>query len=232
MQIESALRGRILCNQYAPGGAFPTDAKLCDEFKVSRATVRLAVDALRREGLIARYPGRGTFVSEWLDQAQSLRFNGSIEQIVTQGDGAGHEHLIVKRELTAASPLEAKELRLAPKQRVIRLTGFRMRERQRMGHVQISLAEATGTRLDIREGHKYSSIFRLIDERLGLKTYSVRQIISVAMPTRDMAKALDIPKRVPLLVRRRTFFGAGDVPLELSITSYPGDRYKYEVVIS
>jgi DNA-binding GntR family transcriptional regulator len=35
----------------------------------------------------------------------------------------------------------------------------------------------------------------------------------------------------PILIVRRTFYGVGGVPLELSITSYTGDLYQYEITI-
>ncbi len=57
MQIESSLRERIRSGRHAPGTRFPTDEELRNEFKVSRSTVRLALDALQREGIIIRFPG-------------------------------------------------------------------------------------------------------------------------------------------------------------------------------
>jgi DNA-binding GntR family transcriptional regulator len=161
-----------------------------------------------------------------------LRFNGSIEQIVTQGDGAGTSHHIERCDITTPSKLERDELRLGEGQRAMRLEGFRMRDGKRIGHVQISLPEALGERLSIREGSDYACIFRMFEDRLGLKILKVRQIISVSMPSRTLAKALGTSPKVPLLVRQRTFLGANGVPLEIAVTSYPSDRYRYEIVIS
>ncbi len=231
-QIESILRERIVTHTYPPGSPFPTDAKLCDEFKVSRATARLALDSLRREGLIARYPGRGSFVNDLGDQAKTLRFNGSIEQIVTQGDGAGTSHHIERCEITAPSKLERDELRLGEAQRALRLDGFRMRDGKRIGHVQFSFPQELGERLNIRVGDDYACIFRMFDERLGLKIHRVRQIVSVSMPSKSLAKALGISPKVPLLVRQRTFMGGNGMPLEIAVASYPSDRFRYEIVIS
>ena len=44
------------------GWAFPSDRELCAVFGVSRLTVRQAVDALVRDGVLYRVQGRGTFV--------------------------------------------------------------------------------------------------------------------------------------------------------------------------
>lgn len=231
-QIEAILRGRVSSHIYPPGSSFPTDADLCEEFKVSRATVRVALDSLRREGLITRYPRRGSFVKERGNEAIGLRFNGSIEQIVTQGDGAGTAHHIERCRLIAPDALESEELQLGDGQKVLRLNGFRMRDGNRVGQVQVSIPEALGKHLNIKEGAEYASIFRMFEERLGLRIQRVRQIVTASMPSRETAKALGMAPRVPLLVRQRTFLDANDQPLELAIASFPGDRYRYEIEIS
>jgi GntR family transcriptional regulator len=232
LQIESTLRQRVRSGHYPAGGRFPTDEKVCAEFRVSRATVRLALDALHRDGLIVRYPGRGTFVNDLRDRVQALRFEGSVERVLAHGDGAGTEHFVVERAVAAPTPLEEGELKLAPGQLVVRFTGFRQREDQRLGYVVIAVPESTGALLDVREGHAYPSIVTILAERLGLKVCEIRQVISAALANPAIATALGIPVGAPLLTMRRTHYGPGGTPLELAITSYPADRYQYEATIT
>ncbi|GAA4337934.1 GntR family transcriptional regulator [Pigmentiphaga soli] len=231
-QIESILRHRIHSGTYAPGSPFPTDADLCAEFGVSRATVRVALDALRRDGLIVRYPRRGSFVKERGNDAFALRFNGSIEQIITQGDGAGTAHHIERCQYAAPTAIEREQLQLGPDDKVLRISGYRVRDGVRVGQMQVSMPAELGKHLNIKEGGEYATIFRLFEERLGLKTHRVRQSVTAAMPSRDTAQALGISPRVPLLVRQRTFLGADGQPLQLAVASFPSDRYRYEIEIS
>jgi GntR family transcriptional regulator len=74
-QIENILLERIQNGTYASEMNFPSEAELCVEFKVSRATVRTAISALTAKGLLVRRPGKGTFLVE------SLRLNSGLEQL-------------------------------------------------------------------------------------------------------------------------------------------------------
>ncbi len=58
------LRGFIHDGGYASGGKLPPERHLSDELGLSRATLRKALDALERDGVIWRHVGKGTFVAD------------------------------------------------------------------------------------------------------------------------------------------------------------------------
>lgn len=61
-RIERELRDRVA--RLSPGDQLPSDAMLCAEFGVSRATARLAMQRLVDEGLVERVRGFGTYVGK------------------------------------------------------------------------------------------------------------------------------------------------------------------------
>ena len=63
-QIRENLREKIHNHEYAPGSMIPSEAELCQQYGVSRVTVRRAVLDLVQEGLLTRGQGKGTFVEE------------------------------------------------------------------------------------------------------------------------------------------------------------------------
>ena len=63
-QLDAILRDQIAGGQLSPGSRCPPEVQLCLQYGVSRATVRQALAALERDGLIERTAGRGTFVRE------------------------------------------------------------------------------------------------------------------------------------------------------------------------
>lgn len=60
-QVERTLRTAIEDNVF-PNGRLPTLLELADQLRVSRETVRLALESLQKEGLVVKHRRRGTFV--------------------------------------------------------------------------------------------------------------------------------------------------------------------------
>lgn len=60
--IATELRRLIACGQLKPGDQLPTETTLCQQFGVSRTTLREAVQMLRTTGLLDVTPGRGSFI--------------------------------------------------------------------------------------------------------------------------------------------------------------------------
>ncbi|WP_243835163.1 GntR family transcriptional regulator [Alicyclobacillus sacchari] len=63
-EIVHWLRDRILGHEFTPGDQLPTEKQLSEQLHVSRITVHRALKRLADEGLIHRYPGKGTFVAQ------------------------------------------------------------------------------------------------------------------------------------------------------------------------
>lgn len=60
--IAAELRNLITTGKLKPGDQLPTESNLCQQFGVSRTTLREAIQMLRTHGLLEVTPGRGSFV--------------------------------------------------------------------------------------------------------------------------------------------------------------------------
>lgn len=63
-QIAEWLGQRIAAGDLRPGDALESEQELCKRFGVSRITVRASLKELEQEGVVRRFPGKGTFVTE------------------------------------------------------------------------------------------------------------------------------------------------------------------------
>ena len=63
VQIFSILKGKIEKGDWHTGERIPTEDELCRTFDVSKATVRIAISELARDGFLKKWQGKGTFVA-------------------------------------------------------------------------------------------------------------------------------------------------------------------------
>jgi GntR family transcriptional regulator len=63
-RLANDLRDRLGRDEWRPGEKLPTESELCEQYGVSRATVRQALRTLGGDGLIVVRQGLGSFVSE------------------------------------------------------------------------------------------------------------------------------------------------------------------------
>lgn len=66
-QIQDYIRHVIASENMKPGDRIPTEKELMDQFHVSKITVANALTGLANEKLIARVPGKGSFVADEAD---------------------------------------------------------------------------------------------------------------------------------------------------------------------
>ncbi|MFB5189546.1 GntR family transcriptional regulator [Alicyclobacillus fastidiosus] len=63
-EIYESIRSRILSSEFSAGKQLPTEKQLSESLHVSRITVHRALQKLAQQGVILRYPGKGSFVSD------------------------------------------------------------------------------------------------------------------------------------------------------------------------
>src|SRR5436305_11235680 len=90
-QVEESIQKGAL----KTGDKLPPERELAQQFGVSRTAVREAVKALREQGFVEAYPGRGTFVME--TNAHPIRL--SLDRMVKAGQAEGSRYLTEVREM-------------------------------------------------------------------------------------------------------------------------------------
>src|SRR5437764_11654208 len=86
--------GSLLERGFLPAGSLlPAERVLCEQYGVSRMTLRQAMSMLERKGLIESHRGRGTFVAPKRLHKQEKEFRSFTEEIRARG-GKPHSRLI------------------------------------------------------------------------------------------------------------------------------------------
>lgn len=104
--IKEELLNRIKTLEYKKGDKIPTEHELCEDFGVSRTTVRGALNQLKLEGYLIRQQGKGTYVAEKkVSQILTSTVDKYIKQIALQGK-EGHITLLSIKVIPANEILQ------------------------------------------------------------------------------------------------------------------------------
>jgi GntR family transcriptional regulator len=84
-QVEAILERRVRSGEFAVGQQLPTEHELSGQLGVSRATVRMALGSLTRQGLVVSRHGVGSFVSAAAQIAHSLTDAIDLNELIARG---------------------------------------------------------------------------------------------------------------------------------------------------
>ena len=107
-QIEHLLYKKIKTREYFPGQKIPSERQLAEHYKISRNTVKRAINSLVKQGLLVRKLGKGTFVVSGIDQ----RFNISFENSNSMTDSLSSSGIsIANKQIKFFTNIDSKFLR-------------------------------------------------------------------------------------------------------------------------
>jgi len=225
LQIADAIR-RDLRDE---GERIPSEHELCARFKVSRPTVRQALEVLVQEGRLYRHVGRGTFTTATPGHDRRLRVIGSIADMIALGDETWFK--LVARELVTAPPNVARALRLPAGSTAYCVTGVRHADAGPFQHVTAYVPPAIGARLSDEDLGK-TSLIGAIERQGGIPIKCLEQMIDAVLAPRHVAELLELSPRTPLLVFERTYYAVDGEAVEHAITYQTGRRYPYRLVLA
>jgi GntR family transcriptional regulator len=235
VELREYLRRQIDEGVYRPGQQLPTEHELMALMRLSRHTVRSALEELRLEGLITRNPGRGTFVSTSPGTVPRARVVGGSASIFGVGL-SGRVHL-VQRPAEIQEPDEtdrtaAEELDREPAD-LWRLQFVRTVGNSPLGlwtvWLPAELYELVAGSIEEIEGTPDGSVVGVIDREAGRHAHRAALVMTAEAASPDVARALDLDVGAPLFVVSRTYFQADGTPYEHVHVRYVPKHYAYRM---
>ncbi|HEY3260946.1 MAG TPA: GntR family transcriptional regulator [Pseudonocardiaceae bacterium] len=246
-QVADRLRQPIDSGEWPAGHKLPSESELMEQFNVSRVTVRLAVGALRAEGLILTRQGRGSFVRdrEATRRISSTRYRQDARyaagRVAEPASGFGHhaeDRFRLERRFREerASQQVADLLGLQVGDPVLqRRYVYYVDERPEQictSYLPMELVKDTPVADPTNEPWAGGTIAQLAS--LGQKVTRVTESVRARMPTPEESSTLRISAGVPVLVvvRRMLTGPDGDQPVEAAVDMVlPADRVVLDYVV-
>jgi GntR family transcriptional regulator len=222
-KIADELRRRIVAQHYS-NDELPPELKLMREFRVSRHTIRTALQWLVNDGIIERRPGSGTRI---------VRASRSGFWAIGSTDDLAGGDFVVGEALTFSVSLEPARLfpsvmklfSLKPSAKIFHIV--RILTTSGLPYALSHLFAAPKLVADIPEKElSKHNLVELVQKYSGVHASRARQTATVAVANLETARTLGMPEGEPILVLHRTYFAEGDEVLVHSELSCRPDRYR------
>ena len=219
---EHSLRESIASGRLKPGDPVPPESQLCQQFSISRNTVRQALARLVFEGLIQRERGRGSLVAEPRFQHTSI-FPSFEEEM--QAKGSKTAHRLLDKRIEPAEGKVAQSLGLPPGTPVFVLERQRIVDGQVVGYEIRYLPERIGRALT-EEEIRHQPLVPAVRRILGRMHTRLDLRVTASVVRKREATILETKVGTPVLVRENTWHLEPEGPVQYGKSIFRGDRYQ------
>jgi GntR family transcriptional regulator len=222
-QIHDLLRNSIVSRRLASDQAVPSERELSEELKVSRMTVRQAMNSLRKEGLIYKKRGKGTFVSPLKLDIHTRDLKGFSDEMLRRGMKPTSRVLGMERVI--ADGEAAKRLKLAEGAEVFSLKRLRLVDEIPMAVETVCLPTDLFPGLN-KHNFAKRSLYQTLETKYGVRFFSAAEDVEATISDASVSELLKVANRSPLLIVYRTVFTEDNRPVEYTKSIYRADRYR------
>ena len=236
-QILAILVRQIRSGAYPPGTLLPPENQLATEYKVSRATIRSALDQLEAMGLITRRQGVGTFVRKISNMSNLLNhFIEFVQLIADNGLEPGYEQL--RTELIAPTPELVEIFKLAPHDKILEIEKIFLADGDPLifciNHIPQWVFQEVFSEQQILQPGVTVPILEFLEKKCG---QSIAYYLSSVRA--DISKNCNLPTRfkkvdsqTPVLVIDEIGYNQAEQAVHRSIEFHPGNRMEFKLIRS
>jgi GntR family transcriptional regulator len=222
-QVARHLEQAIDSGELPPGMLLLNEVDLADALKLSRPTMRRAMQTLVEKGLIVRRRGIGTRVVQ-PKVRRPLELSSLYDDLVGSGKAPSTEVL----ELTRIEPPAevAAILRIEPGEEVTKLVRLRSAQGNPIAKMTNYLPDKAGefTAVDLSQ----HGLYELMRER-GIQLHSATQTVGARTATAAEARLLGEPRNAALLTMQRITYDDHGMVVEYGTHIYAASRYSFEI---
>jgi len=226
LQIKEHLLAKIDAGTWPEESMIPTESELCEEYDVSKITVREAIKLLVRDGRLSRIPGKGTFITRQKIEQKLDRFF-SFTRWARQNDLVPASR-ILKVETVPCDLHISRHLEVPEGEPVTRVERLRLGNNEPLMLEVIWVPSSLCPDLHI---HDLANVplNDILQNEYGLSLVRARESIEPQTADEYVSRLLAIEKEVLLLhVEHTAYTGQGRIAYFV-ISSYRGDRVRFTI---
>jgi len=222
--VASRAEALIASGEWQEGDRLPPERQLCQDFDVSRSTLRQALGELEERGLISRHQGRGTFVTR---PRMQLPIVGvfSIRDAM-EAHGMKMTTRVLNVDVIEASRQIATDLACLPGDEVVYIERLRIGDGEPMvldtAHLPATLFPGLET-MDLER----RSLYEILETDYGHSVAEAQETLEPVILTPRECGLLGVPPHTTALLTRRVTSDSGGAVVALGHVLLRGDRSRY-----
>lgn len=227
-QVKENIRMYIQQQNLKSGDKLPSENEFMDTYKVSRITVRRALDELEKEKLIYKVHGKGTFVANIHIQTELYYMKSFSEDMKDRGYTTWARVL----ENRVVEPPEEirKALGLGSNARTIFIKRVRYADDNPIALEECYIPASDFVEV-LQEDLAAQSLNKLMKEKYGVKFVYAEQYIKTSISNNRIREILQLKKQTAILSMKRIAYDETRGPVQFTLSYYRGDIYEYKVIL-
>ena len=230
-QVATALRELIVPGELQPADQMPTEESLVEKHRVSRGTVRKAMQMLIDEGLVESEQGRGSFVTAALHTSNHFSLVSFEDEMRRQARKPSTR--LLKFELREAGEQTAGRLDISPDDMVFQIERLRLADGVPVAYECRILAQELCPQIE-HEDTETQSLHWLLSVKYKIPLVKMIHTVERLPLTQLHADLLDAKTGEPAFMVDRLSFTERDgekVPAVLFEAVYRQDSYYVQAIV-
>ncbi len=221
-QVARGLQQLIESGELQPGNHLDNEVLLGRQLRLSRPTIRKAMEHLVSQGLIVRRRGVGTRVVQQKVR-RPLALTSLYDDLRSNGEEPTTE--VLKRVMVPADSEVAAALQVEEGSEVLLVERLRQTNRQPIAHLTNYLPPelADVTAEDLASGGLYEAL-----RSRGIVLHVATQVVGARRATATEARMLQEERGAALLTVQRTAYDDHGRPVELGLHVYAASRFSFQ----
>lgn len=225
IQVFEILKKQIEGGEWGVGSQIPIEEDLCKIYEVSKATIRLAVLELVRQGYLVRQQGKGTFVCKRVI-SEGLTMSTSFKELMLEAGVTFSTQILAQTVVMPTDDLDVK-LEIPDDKHIIYIKRLRSIDNEPVvlqeTYVPYHICPAL-----LKEDIAEHSILELFEMKYDMPITNVKGYIEVVYVKEDESRLLGLPNNSPALLLEQHFY-SGDTLIMYTRSIKRPDRFRLSI---
>lgn len=223
LQLYGILKNKIESGEWPVESQIPTEDELCKTYEVSKATVRLAVSDLARQGYLKRRQGKGTFVCKRII-SEGLSMVSSFKELMLDAGVVSSTKVLAQTMMMPSDDLDIK-LDVAEDKHIIYIKRLRLVDNEPVLFQETYIPYHVCPSL-LEEDLEKNSLLALMEKKCGVRITKVQDYIGMNYLEADECKLLGFPDSCAALILEQLFY-SGETQICYTRSIKRPDRFRF-----